>query len=382
VTRSEAPGFRALGAAAQLPRIPEICFWEITDACNLRCIHCEADAGRAASDELSTEEALQLAADLSAAGSRSVNLTGGEPLVRRDWPVIARRLHELGVSVTLITNGVLVDEDTVARLVRAGATGLSVSLDGNRDVHDAIRLPAGRASASRYESAVRAIELGVASPLKTAVITQVHRDNLHDLGRMYEQMASLGVDAWQVQICMPLGRLLKLRRRYLIDPEDLDDLQEQLAGFVADGRVRIAVADNIGYYGPHEPRLRGSLKGIESFWMGCVAGCRVVALCANGDVKGCPSHPKDFVVGNVRQEPFSQIWADGKRFAYNTAWNEELLEGACRSCAFRRICRAGCTTMAYATTGTIYDNPYCVQRTRAARVRNAKRARSSEFEKS
>jgi hypothetical protein len=38
--------------------------------------------------------------------------------------------------------------------------------------------------------------------------------------------------------------------------------------------------------------------------------------------------------------------------------------------------------MAYATTGTIYDNPYCVQRTGAARVRNAQRARSSELEKS
>jgi len=44
-----------LNVAAILPRVPESCFWEITDACNLRCLHCEADAGRAAPDELTTD---------------------------------------------------------------------------------------------------------------------------------------------------------------------------------------------------------------------------------------------------------------------------------------------------------------------------------------
>ncbi|HOU90550.1 MAG TPA: SPASM domain-containing protein, partial [Polyangiaceae bacterium] len=92
------------------------------------------------------------------------------------------------------------------------------------------------------------------------------------------------------------------------------------------------------------------------------AGCRVVALGANGDVKGCPSHPREFVVGNVRETPLAALWADARRFAYNTAFREELLEGACAECAYRKVCRAGCTSMAYAVTGTIYDNPFCLQR--------------------
>jgi radical SAM protein with 4Fe4S-binding SPASM domain len=282
--------------------------------------------------------------------------------VRQDWPIIARQLHRLGLSVTIITNGVLVDREAVGCMLQAGVSGLSVSLDGNREVHDAIRVPAERSTVSRYDSALRAIELAASSPLRTGVITQVHRDNIDDLGRMHEQLVSLGVDVWQVQICMPLGRLRRLRHRYLLDPERLHDLQDQLADFVRDGRMRIAVADNIGYYGPREATIRGAVKGIESFWMGCVAGCRVVALCANGDVKGCPSHSRDFVVGNLRKEPLREIWGDRRRFSYNTAWDERLLEGGCRHCPFRRICRAGCTTMAYAVTGTIYDNPYCIQR--------------------
>ena len=47
--------------ASWVDRVPVSCFWEITDACNLRCIHCEADAGHAAPDELDTDEALALA---------------------------------------------------------------------------------------------------------------------------------------------------------------------------------------------------------------------------------------------------------------------------------------------------------------------------------
>ena len=70
--------------ASWVDRVPVSCFWEITDACNLRCIHCEADAGLAARDELDTDEALGLADSLAALGCRHVCLTGGEPLVRPD----------------------------------------------------------------------------------------------------------------------------------------------------------------------------------------------------------------------------------------------------------------------------------------------------------
>jgi len=345
-----------------LPRVPASCFWDVTDACNLRCIHCEADAGRAAPDELSLDEIARAARELATAGCKDVFLTGGEPLVRPDWDEIARLVAKLGMKVTVVTNGVLADAEVIRRMIDAGVSGLSVSLDGAREVHDEIRQPAVAGMRSRYDLAVRAIELAVASPLKVGVITQIHRRNVGDLRRMYEQMASLGIDAWQVQICMPLGRMLLRAQDWVLDPADLGDLQDQLAAFIDQGKVAISVGDNIGYYGRHEPALRGSVRNTKSFWLGCMAGCRVVAICANGDVKGCPSHPRKFAVGNVRTTPFLDIWEDRKRFFYNEAWDEDLVAGGCRACPFRRLCRSGCTTMAHATSGSIYDNPYCVQR--------------------
>lgn len=348
---------------SRIKRVPRLCFWELTDACNLRCIHCEADSGIRSKNELTPAEALDLCTQLAEAGCETLCLTGGEPLLRRDWPGIARRAADLGLEVVVITNGTTVDDALIGRMIDAGVSGVSVSLDGNRDVHDTIRVPASpRPGFSSYDLAVAALERLVDSPLKTAAITQVHKRNFDDLERMHDQMVELEVDVWQVQIAMPLGRLLDLRYEYLIETDQIAELARKLADFVRQKRARIAVSDNIGYYSREEPIIRGSFKDRSTFWMGCLAGLRVVAVMSDGDVKGCPSHPRSFAVGNIRSEPFAEIWAAGERFAYNTAWQEELLEGQCKTCPYGSLCRAGCTTMAYAITGTIYDNPFCIQR--------------------
>ena len=99
-----------------------------------------------------------------------------------------------------------------------------------------------------------------------------------------------------------------------------------------------------------------------------MAGCRLVTISADGEVRGCPSHPKSFGVGSVRKEPFAEIWQEAERFSYNTQWDESSLRGACAECAYSRICRAGCTSMAYAITATIYDNPFCAQRADAGKA--------------
>lgn len=349
--------------AAKLDRIPRLCFWEVTDACNLRCIHCEADSGIKSKNELTTEDAIDLCGQLADAGCETLCLTGGEPLLRRDWPQIARKSVDVGMEVVVITNGTTVDSALIERMVDAGVSGVSVSIDGNREVHDRIRVPAApKPGFSSYDLAVESLERLAASSLKTAAITQVHKRNFDDLDRMHQQMIEFEVDVWQVQIAMPLGRLLDLRYEYLIEADQIAELARKLAGFVRQEQVKIAVSDNIGYYSREEPIIRGSLHGRSTFWMGCMAGLRVVAVMSDGAVKGCPSHPRSFVVGNVREEPFAEIWADRERFAYNTAWRDDLLEGQCKTCPYGSLCRAGCTTMAYALTGTIYDNPFCIQR--------------------
>jgi radical SAM protein with 4Fe4S-binding SPASM domain len=368
----ERPDDQGCNLSVILDRVPDHCFWEITDACNLRCIHCEADSGLADPAELSPDEALRLADDLADCGCQRVCLTGGEPLVRRDWPAIARRFVERGVEVSVISNGLCVSDRAVQTMKDVGVTGLSVSIDGRQSVHDAIRLRPRPRDGSVYDAALAALVRGKQAGLKVAVITQVHQHDLEDLPQLYELFAQLAVDVWQLQLCMPLGRLVRFRDEYLLEPRQLPELVSHLERFIRDGRVPILVADNIGYYGRSEPLLRSSTRRRRTFWVGCLAGCRVVAICSNGDVKGCPSHPRQFVVGNVRKTPLAELWGDPRHFAYNTAFDSSRLEGQCAGCAYGRLCRAGCTTMAFSVTGTIYDNPFCLQRA-ASSARDGRR---------
>ena len=93
---------------------PHSVVWEITFACNMRCLHCGTAAGKMRSDELTTEEALNLIDELTGLGSQEITLSGGEPLLRDD-------LYELlqyavkSFTVNVASNGLLIDEDTAVK---------------------------------------------------------------------------------------------------------------------------------------------------------------------------------------------------------------------------------------------------------------------------
>jgi len=63
---------------------PVVIVWALTNACNLKCIHCAAEAGEPARNELSTEEALSAIDNMAEAGTKHLLIAGGEPLVRED----------------------------------------------------------------------------------------------------------------------------------------------------------------------------------------------------------------------------------------------------------------------------------------------------------
>lgn len=344
-----------------LPRRPKVGFFEITESCTLRCVHCEARAGARDPDELTTVEALNVAAQLAAAGCEQINVTGGEPLMRRDWPEICRRLADLGVQVTIVTNGTIIKKTTAERMRASGVSNVAVSLDGDKAAHDELRVPAVRGAASSFEKAVRALEICKDAGLRTAAVTVLHARNLHCIERVHDLLVELEVSLWQVQLAMPLGRLSPLRERYMVGLEHLLEIEERLAGLIRRKEIPIAVADNFGYYGRLEPVLRSGRSGRQGFFKGCMAGCAVVGIRSNGDVKGCASSPKELVVGNLRHETFFEIWNDASRFSRNTSFREEDLRGACRACAYRRVCRAGCSSMAFALTGSVFENPLCIQ---------------------
>ena len=303
---------------------------------------------------------LRVADSLAALGCEFVDITGGEPLTFRGWDRLCRHIGDLGMRVSLITNGLLLDERRLDLAQAAGVQLVVVSLDGTQNVHDATRRRV-RPGPSPFQLAVAGLSRA-RERLRVAVLTQINRENLDDLPGLHRLLIELGIPRWQVQLAVPAGRLLDRPEPYAIAPVDLP----RVAAFLASVRRRggapdLEVSDNIGYYTESELWLR-QRAGRSGLWLGCTAGLRSATITYEGRVRGCSMMPEEFDAGDLHDESLETIWNDRSRFAYTLQYDPRRLTGACASCQFGALCRAGCTTMAYWATGSIYENPYCLHR--------------------
>lgn len=113
--------------------------WELTLRCNMNCLHCGSRAGKKRGDELTVDEKLRLADDLTRMGNRKMTLSGGEPLLCEEWPQVAKRLTDGGSRVNMISNGYAFTEETLDQAREAGLVNMGFSIDGDEEVHDRIR---------------------------------------------------------------------------------------------------------------------------------------------------------------------------------------------------------------------------------------------------
>lgn len=340
---------------------PRFVVWELTLRCNMRCRHCGSDAGSRRGHELEPDEALDLCDSLGKLGCERLTLLGGEPFLREDWEAITARLQANGVRVNVITNGWLTAERSmVQRIKDAGLTMFAISVDGYREKHDALRQREGS-----YARILRSYELAAqVGGLSIGAVTTATRLCIDDLEPLYRELLDHGVRLWQIQLCTPQGRMAK-DDPVLLGPAELKRLSDFIVEKKAEGRMRLDPADNIGYYGPWELAhgYRSTQWGRVNFWSGCQAGCQVMGIDANGDIKGCLSLPSTLpgiVEGNVREQPLAEIWKKPGGFAYNRQFALDQLTGFCRTCEYRGLCRAGCVSHAICSTGSRSENPSCL----------------------
>lgn len=163
---------RRFGAAAKSLRVPLNGGMDLTYRCNLRCLHCyvgPACAGEA-SGELTTDEAKTVLTQAAGAGCLFILLSGGEPLLRRDFGEVYRHAKGLGMMVTVFTNATLVDDAVAALFEEWPPMRVEVTLYGaTAATHDAITGVAG-SFARALEGVGRLLARGVRVALKTIVM--------------------------------------------------------------------------------------------------------------------------------------------------------------------------------------------------------------------
>ncbi len=326
---------------------PQQVVWEITYACNMRCLHCGTSAGVPRSDELTTDEALALIDELTGLGSEGITLSGGEPLLRKDWPVLAERIGANGVMLYLISNAMLIDEKIVDQFARLGFRNIGISFDGSKDIHNYIRQ-----RNTSYDKCLHAMSLMTARGIRYEAVSQISKINLKDMDNIHADLISVGCPQWRVQMTTVTGRM---EREMVMNLEEYETLVDKLIEFKKDDRMGIDVGENIGYYG-----CKGTELWDYGVFLGCRAGLRIAGICSNGDVKGCLSLQPEFVEGNIRERSFTEIWNDPTKFLYNRKFTKGTATGACHSCRYLPLCRGGCMTTSVSATGERANNPYCM----------------------
>jgi radical SAM protein with 4Fe4S-binding SPASM domain len=325
---------------------PVVIGLELTLACNLKCRHCASSAGNPRPDELSLDEMIAICDQFPALLVKEVDLTGGEPLMRTDWPLIATHLSELQIPVRMVSNGLLL-KDNVSRLKEVGMATVGVSIDGLETTHDAIRQRPGL-----FARVVEGVKAGLEAGIPIAALTAVNDWNVDELPELLIFLRNLGIRHWQVQPTFALGRAaegnLSLSDASFIKLGEF--VKAHLAKCESEG-FDIMPADGVGYYSELDTR--------QVSWKGCPAGLASCGITSDGKVKGCISHPHHLVEGDLRCRDLWSIWFDENSFSYNRHFATQNLGKACKDCSHGEQCRGGCLVMSYAATGQFHNDPFC-----------------------
>jgi MoaA/NifB/PqqE/SkfB family radical SAM enzyme len=191
------------GRAVDEYRAPLFFAWQLTNRCAARCITCCEDSGpdKAWQDELTRDEALDLARRIVRFGIPYVAFGGGEPLgVPHCWDIF-ELLADAGIALKLETDGSRIDASAADRLAALAVQCVQISVDGaTAAIHDRVR------PGSSFAAAVAAIERVAARGLSPQLVFVPNRVNIHEIVAAYDLAASLGCGAFVTGPLMRLGR--------------------------------------------------------------------------------------------------------------------------------------------------------------------------------
>ncbi len=306
-------------------------FLEVTSRCNARCEHCGSSCGDfVPKDEITKEELLDVLDDVSSHyDPRCIMLfvTGGEPLVRKDLFEVMAYANKLGFPWGMTTNGILIDEDVVQKMVDTNMKTVSVSIDGLKETHESFRKVPGS-----YEKILKGLRLMLDAPsiLDVQVTTCVNKKNIDELPEILKVVKDLGIKNWRIIEVDPIGRA-KGNTDLLLDEEGYQrtfDFLFKTRRENPDMRIMYACGHYLG--NDRNQRLTGGVYR-------CFTGYEAASILSNGDIFGCPDIERrpELIEGNIRKDKFSDVWENGfKRYRTLDRTSNEK----CKACSEWDFC--------------------------------------------
>ncbi|MFQ5976346.1 MAG: radical SAM protein [Candidatus Hydrothermarchaeales archaeon] len=267
----------------------------ITEKCNLNCAHCYLGEKNQKDMKLST--IVDVLEEFSHYGFK-VLITGGEPLLHKNFWEVLKLAGELSLRVEVLTNGTLITPEVALGLSKY-ADQVQISLDGMRESHEAIR---GRKT---FEATVEGLK-NASNFLPVSCATMIHSGNLKEFDSMDGLLKEIGVNEWILDIPSDAGNM-----------SGHDELK-------VPSEDAVKIFKRYGY-------SAGTHMGDGS--LSC--GSHICSVRPNGGVSKCGFFLDD--VGNVEEETLEVCW-----LRIVDKYIPSLKELDCRGCADLEECRGGC----------------------------------------
>jgi heme b synthase len=340
--------------------VPKWIAWEVTQKCNLKCVHCRCSSDEASSEgDFTTEEGKNLLTEIARFSKPVVVLSGGEPLLREDIFELADFGSSLGLRMCMATNGALVDDEMCRKMREVDIKMVSLSLDGSSAaIHDDFRQCPGS-----FDGVIRAAEAFRRNGQKFLINSSFTKRNQVDIPEVFRLAKSLGATAWYMFMIVPTGRGEEIMSE-LISKEDYEDILEWHYQQEKDEDailMRPTCAPHYYRVAPQRAKAEGvtferrSLSFSTGGGKGCIAAQSICLIDCFGNVKPCSYFPR--IAGNIKETPFREIWENSTLF--KELRDFKSYKGKCGECEFLNVC-GGCRARADAVHGDyMAEEPFC-----------------------
>nr|WP_044394777.1 TIGR04053 family radical SAM/SPASM domain-containing protein [Mesobacillus subterraneus] len=351
---------------------PFIVIWEVTRACQLKCIHCRADAQNKPDPmELSPEEGLKLIDQIHEMGNPMLVFTGGDCMMREDLFELAEYAVKKGMRVSMTPSAT--ENVTKEKMLRAKEVGLSrwaFSLDGpTPEIHDHFRGTPGS-----FHLTIEKVKYLNELKMPLQLNTVISRYNYDHLEQMAELMKELKVVMWYIFLLVPTGRgqldacltpaehekvfrwLYEVSKTAPYDIKTTAAQHYRRVVFQQKAKEHRVNKDEIRYEDTLTKDMASVVDGLKRAPKGVNDGNGFVFISHTGDVM--PSGLLPLVGGNVREKPLAEIYRHSPIF--KNLRSPDQYKGKCGVCEFRYVC-GGSRSRTYAVTGDYMESePFCV----------------------
>ena len=341
--------------------------WNVTQRCNLKCVHCYAHAkDRSHKNELTTEEGKTLLDDLAQFGVPVILFSGGEPVMRKDLPELARYAVGLGMRAVISTNGTLITQEKAKMFKEIGLSYVGISLDGLEEVNDRFRGVKGA-----YEDALTGIRNCQEAGIKVGLRFTINRLNAGEVSGIFDLLEDLNVPRICFYHLVYAGRGSKLIEEDLSHEDSravVDLIIDRTKDLHDRGKpTEVLTVDNHAD-GPYvylrlckeDPERAKDVMELLKWNEGNSSGRGIGCVSWDGAV-----HADQFwrhhSFGNVKERPFSEIWTDlSDDLMKKLKDKKKYVKGRCAQCRWLDVCAGNFRVRSEAATGDLWaPDPAC-----------------------